>query len=612
MRAILLRELGSLGTRHALFLVRLLLLLLLSTCLGFALYGSLSSGRGGGMTFRQMADLGRTFFMTFYVAELILVWLLVASMTGGVIATEREQRTLDLLLMAPPGPMRILFGKFLSRIAVLLFVIAYSSPFVFAGLALGGVGTDEMWKGTLHVVAHGVLACGITFFLSATTRNPRNASGGTIGLVFLASFLLPMIEGIIATSTGVRRPSMILTMYLHPFWASIGMVAGGPKLWEWEWILPLIWIGVGVGLALLAGRIVAVRTYVNPPEHVNPRTRQARKGWESVAALGRLLALIAAIGIALWIAFAPRKYFYTNHLDERPLYTIGIAVLFICVLVRRAYAGLTQGEARAWSTSLPPNANPMQWKEANFVGFLPRWRADLTVLACLLIVLAVARGSGSYGEDELIGTVMGCVVIVTLLFLLNQFSVGIARERERKTLELLLLTTAPRRMLVDSGWSAIVRMMWPLYALLVIGTVAALIEEGYKIPPAQLLLGWAVLGATVLLHGYWAMWCSFRAKKANTALSLGFGVPLMAYTLLPILETMFMQFSRAGGRDLPLTFGINPMFLTICLVSDRTPGEIGPDIPVQAAGVLYVIAAVVLAFLLRSATLARMEAAQDR
>jgi len=611
VRAILLRELGSLGTRHALFVVRLVLLCLLAIVLGFAIYGSLWSGMGGGMTFRQMSDLGHTFFITFFVTELILVWLLVASMTGGVIATEREQRTLDLLLMAPPGPMRILFGKFLSRIAVLLFVIAYSSPFLFAGLALGGVGTDEMWKATVHVIAHGVLACGVTFLLSATNRNPRNASGGTIMLIFLGAILLPFLEGIIGAVTGVR-PSMLLTAYVHPFYASIGMMTGAFKLWEWEWILPAIWIAVGVGAALLAGRIVAIRTYVNPPEHLNPRTRTKRKGLESIAAVGRLLALVAAFVLGLWLAFAPKEYFFRNHLPDRPLLSMAIAVLFVVVLLRRARAGLTQGEARAWSTSLPPGINPMQWKEANFVGFLPRWRADLTVIACLLIVLAVTRESGSYADDELIGTVMGCTVVVTLLFVLSQLSVGIARERERKTLELLLLTTAPRRMLVDSGWAAIVRMMWPLLALLAVASVAALIEESYKVHTLQLLLAWAILGATIVLHGYWALWASFRAKKSNSALSLGFGVPLLAYTVPWILEVMFMSFARMGSNDFPTSLAINPVFLTIYLSSADKPRELGLGLPIVAAGVLYMIGALVCAFLLRASVLARMESAQDR
>ncbi len=606
MRAILLRELGSLGTRHALFVVRLILLALLALVLGFAIFGSLWSGARGAMTFRQMADLGHTFFVTFFVTELILVWLLVASMTGGVIATEREQRTLDLLLMAPPGAMRILFGKFLSRIAVLLFVIAYSAPFLFAGLALGGVGTEEMVKATVHVFAHGVLACGITFLLSATNRNPRNATGGTIGLVFLGAILLPMIEGMFMGFRGAPT----LTFHIHPVYASIAVVTGEIKLYEWEWLLPAIWVAVGIGCALFAGRVVAIRTYVNPPEHLNPRTRTARKGLESLAAVARLLALIATLGIGLWIAFASKKYFYSNHLDERPIYCLAIVALFVCVLIRRARAGLTKGEARAWSTSLPLDANPMQWKEANFVGYAPAWRADLTVIACLLIVLAVARSSGHGGEDELLGTVMGCVVVTTLLFVLSHFSVGIARERERKTLELLLLTTAPRRMLVDSGWSAVVRMMWPLFALLAAASVSALIQESYKVTPFQLLLACAILVSTIVLHGYWALWASFRTKKANSALSLGFGVPLLAYTILPFLDVMFMSVARL--RDYPVSLSINPVFLTVYLAAENHPEELTGDIPIVAAGVMYVIGAVVGAILLRNAVLARMEAAQDR
>ncbi len=612
MRAILLRELGSLGTRHALFVVRLVLLLLLALVLGIAIYGSAWSGARGGMTFRGMAEVGRTFFLTFYITELILVWLLVATMTGGVISQEREARTLDLLLMAPPGAMRILFGKFLSRIAVLLFVIAYSAPFLFAGLALGGVGTDEMVKAIVHVVAHGFLACGVTFFLSATNRNPRNASGGTIVLVFASGLLLPMAEGLIAAAFQQNRPSLYLTAYVHPFYASIGMITGPWKLWEWEWILPAIWTGAGVALALLAGRIVAIRTYVNPPEHLNPRTRAARKGLESIAAVARVFALIGACAIGLWIFFAPKKYFYSNHLIERPLYPLAIIALFIHVLFRRARTGLTQGEARAWSTSLPPEGNPMQWKEATFVGFLPRWRADLTVLACLLLCLGVAREASGYGDDGLLGTVAGCALISTLLFVLTQFSVAFAREREKKTLDLLLLTTAPRSTLVDGGWSSIVRMMWPLFALFAAGTVSSLLSYSFKVDPAQVALSWAIVLAAILLHGYWALWASIRTKKANSAISLGMGIPLLAYTIMPIVDGIFMSIVDSRMQDGPLSLAINPVFLAIYLVVQDHPGTLCSGLPIAVAGILYVVGAVVLSFLLRASLLARLEAPPDR
>lgn len=606
MRAILLRELGSLGTRHALFLARLVLLVLLAFVLGIAICGSMSSGRGGGMTYRAMADVGRTFFLTFYITELVLVWLLVAVMTGGVIATEREQRTLDLLLMAPPGVMRILFGKFLSRIAVLLFVIAYSAPFLFAGLALGGVGTDEVWKATVHVIAHGVLACGLTFFYSATKRNPRNASGGTIGLIVTGAILLPFLEGMWAWVSGGPR-NLGLTMYLHPFYATLSIIHGQPRDLVREWVLPAVWIALGFLLVLLAGRIVAIRTYVNPPEHINPRTRTARKGLESLVAIGRAFALIAAVGIGAWIAFAPEDLMGLNHLWERPLYPLTIFALFVFVFARRVREGLTRGEARAWSTSMPPEANPMQWKYATFEGILPRWRGDLAILACLLICVGVARTSTSYYEEVLLATVMACTVITTLLFVLIHFSLFIAQEREKRTLDLLLLTTAPRSMLLDSGWAVMARMMWPLFALLAAGSLTALFSPEYRVHLAQLVLAWAILFSAVIVHGYWGLWASFLAKKANAALALGLGLPLLAYTVVPMLDAFFMLITRFGSTEEPISLAINPIFLSVYLVAEDNGMKLAMGLPIQAAGVLYVIGALIATAILRTAVLARMD-----
>jgi len=615
--AVLVRELGSLGARHALYVVRLALLLLLGLVLGITLLAT--TERSGAITFREMSEIGHAFFVAFFVTELILIWLLMASMTSGVIATERENRTLDLLLMTPAGPMRILFGKFLSRIAVLLFLIASSAPFLFAGIALGGIGTGEIWTGLYHVVGHGVLACGITFLFSATTRNSRNASSGPIVLLILTAILLPVLEGLLRL-TGARMP---ITLVVHPFWVSIGTITGYWKGSYWSDAAPSVWMAIGVGAALLAARIVAFRTYVNPVEHVSPRARTKRSGAQTAAAVARVLALVGVASLALYIALGD-SVSSRNNLGERPIYLMILLGLFAVIYVRRVRTGITQGQMQSAVGELRPNGNPMAWKEARFLGFNEGWRGDIAMLGCFLICLMTARETHSSNAEGLVGSAMGCAVTVGILFVLGHFSAGLSKEREKKSLDLLILTTAPRGWLVDAGWIAALRALWPLGVLLVASMGSWLFDRSFVESPQsnyapynygwrsqvnipQVFLSMLVFAATIVLHGYFAVWIATRTKKASTAVGAAIALPLLAYTVLPMLEGMLESALRMFRGDAPLSLAINPFFLTIELATSHRAMTLSFGVTTEIAGLAYVVAAFGAVVLLRKAALRRLD-----
>ncbi len=85
------------------------------------------------------AEMGRGLFVTFFMAQLVLVLVLVPGLATGALAQERERRTLEPLLLTPMTPLGIVWGKAAGVLALTGLLLLSTLPLSSLCFLLGGV-----------------------------------------------------------------------------------------------------------------------------------------------------------------------------------------------------------------------------------------------------------------------------------------------------------------------------------------------------------------------------------------------------------------------------------------------------------------------------------------
>lgn len=92
--------------------------------------------------------------------EIIAVMFLVPAFTAGSIAGEREKQTLDILLTTVLTPEKIVMGKLLSSISMVLLLVVSSLPIISIVFTIGGVGMEDLVQFMLAILV-------ISFFIGS-------------------------------------------------------------------------------------------------------------------------------------------------------------------------------------------------------------------------------------------------------------------------------------------------------------------------------------------------------------------------------------------------------------------------------------------------------------
>ena len=107
------------------------------------------------ITIYTMAD-GRTGYAAMLAFQFFLLLLVTPAMTASAISGERERQTLDLLLVTHTGSLRIVLGKLLESLGLMLLLIFATLPAMCLVLITGSM--------TLVQVLEGLLFLGVTAF----------------------------------------------------------------------------------------------------------------------------------------------------------------------------------------------------------------------------------------------------------------------------------------------------------------------------------------------------------------------------------------------------------------------------------------------------------------
>jgi ABC-type transport system involved in multi-copper enzyme maturation permease subunit len=133
------------------------------------------SATGGVMTLTQTAAFALTTFYALAGAQIVLILLLTPALTAGVIADERQRKTLHYLLSSRLNGLEIVFGKLMARMVHVAVFLAVGLPVMSMLNLLGGVDYRLVLIAFGVAASTGWLLAAVSVFASTQTKKVREA-----------------------------------------------------------------------------------------------------------------------------------------------------------------------------------------------------------------------------------------------------------------------------------------------------------------------------------------------------------------------------------------------------------------------------------------------------
>src|SRR5215469_1741506 len=167
--------------------------------------------------------------------QLALICLTAPTFSASSISSEREQQTLDLLVISLASPSTILFGKVGAALSYLLLTLFGSLPLVSLTYALGGVSLRDIAIAYLVMLVAGMTFCSLSFLWSTLIRRSVLSQLVSIlsviflvaGIPALAAFFSALTFRVGGTSNTYMN-IIFLLLRTNPFAAVASMIPGFP------------------------------------------------------------------------------------------------------------------------------------------------------------------------------------------------------------------------------------------------------------------------------------------------------------------------------------------------------------------------------------------------
>jgi ABC-type transport system involved in multi-copper enzyme maturation permease subunit len=140
-------------------------------------------GSTGAQVFRALAGV-----------VMATVALVVPGLVGPTISGERERQTLDLLLVTPLGPGRIVVGKLIAALAFVVLLVIACLPLFSVAFLLGGVALSEVLNTVAFTLVGAITIGSLSMLVSVLVRRVSSATVVSY-LVMLALTIGPMAVG---------------------------------------------------------------------------------------------------------------------------------------------------------------------------------------------------------------------------------------------------------------------------------------------------------------------------------------------------------------------------------------------------------------------------------
>ncbi|MBI3273028.1 MAG: ABC transporter permease subunit [Planctomycetes bacterium] len=476
----------------------------------------------------ELARLGHRLYGAIFTSELVFVSLLAPLLTTGLVVRERDQRTLELLLLSPLTASEILFGKLAAAMADLGAMLFLAAPILAAAVGLGGTRMETFLIDQCCVFVCGVWAgtCGLVF--SVLCRRFVTAALWTYASMCFQSAIVLLLLGAggppfrSAWTWGAFGPLAYSLVRV-----SLQSTAGSPLSEPWPVVL-VGWTLVSCLLVRIAAPELAASTVRPSARVVVPQARRLPARGSRLVAQGILCMLLGGVLTAMLIA-GPRLVGATN---GRGLFPLVVASF---VLVRIGYAAFRPAWSgrRIWD-------RPLAWQAA------VQQRTPALDFAVELAVLVLAGLIGVLMSRDVLfpwdfpgdrirqADLLVLETGVLLFFVMLRAGPAAARCVEGGRLETLALTPLRAQDFVSGQWLGLGLALAPLAVLLLLHAALAGAVWG-AIPSGAMLRGLVQIAAILYCHVSLGMHLGVWLRNSAASATAHVGLCLTVFVLLPLL-----------------------------------------------------------------------------
>jgi len=189
---LLLKELRG-RMRGARAFVVLSLYLLVLSCIAsvvYYVYTASSGGMGGGP---DLAYLGKTFFGTVVIIEILMTLFITPAFTAGAISGERERKTYEVLRTTLLSARQVVFGKLGSALMYIFLLILVAVPMQSLAFLFGGVTVGEFAVALVLLTVSAMTFAVIGLFFSSLVQKTLVATVLTYAAILVLSLALPAV-----------------------------------------------------------------------------------------------------------------------------------------------------------------------------------------------------------------------------------------------------------------------------------------------------------------------------------------------------------------------------------------------------------------------------------
>ena len=442
----------------------------------------------------DIARFGRFVFDLLAITQLTLVMTLALLLASSTVSTEKDRRTLILLLMTDLTGRELVVGKMLASLVGLLTVVAVSAP-VFALLRLfGGVTLEQiLWLELLCVSAGLLVAAWVTLVAYWREKTFQTLAIGTLGAVaYLAVTAVAAVAfqgGLIGYAASLLNPFIALRLVLDPLAGGDGPNNG--------LLAAAIGLQFALAVAILAYTCLRVRIW-NPSRVVHMRTEQDEAGgvrraaprsiwnrpvrWREIRtrAYGTRVFLIK--GVYLLLAAAAFWFGLQGAAESVGLLPkVGYAFLFLSLIslaltnAQAVTSMTTERDGQTMELLLATEVSVREFVVDKAFGTL--WNAKELLLAPLALV-AVGYATGRIGGENAVFVTLsylalaGFAVMLGLHFGLNYGQSRQAIAGSLGTLLFLFLGIFICMLLIIEGRSSFALQFAPFLVFILGGAIA--------------------------------------------------------------------------------------------------------------------------------------------
>jgi ABC-2 type transport system permease protein len=168
---------------------------------GLFFFGELSGFVGLAQRSPQAVDVNQQMVRPYLYSVSVMVLFLVPLMTMRLLAEERRQGTLEVLLTTPAPEVSLVLGKYLAATGLYLVMIAGSVGHVSLLFLFGDPDPGPVVTGFVGLLLCGMVYLAVGLFISALTQNQVVAAALSFTfflILWLAAWASGMVDGALA------------------------------------------------------------------------------------------------------------------------------------------------------------------------------------------------------------------------------------------------------------------------------------------------------------------------------------------------------------------------------------------------------------------------------